>query len=123
MANYLKREKKEVAIAALAEGNSVRSTERMTGVHRDTILRLMCRVGEGCAALSARSKGTWHLTQNDDDSCTGNVWTFVAIDPDSKVVPCYRVGKRNAPNAKAFMDDLSRRLSSRIQLSSDSLAT
>jgi transposase-like protein len=45
----LKREKQEAAIAALVEGVSIRSTERMTGIHRDTIMRLMCRVGQGWA--------------------------------------------------------------------------
>ena len=52
MANHLKREKRDAAITAQVEGNSMHSTERMTGVHRDTILRLMVQVGEGCAALS-----------------------------------------------------------------------
>ena len=51
MANVLKREKQEMAISALVEGASIRSTERMTGVHRDTIMRLMLRVGDGCEAL------------------------------------------------------------------------
>ena len=54
MANVLKREKQERVIAALVEGSSVRSTERMTGVHRDTIIRLMKRVGAGCEVLMDR---------------------------------------------------------------------
>ena len=141
MANHLKREKRDAAIAALVEGNSVRSTERMTGVHRDTILRLMVRVGEGCAALSdvlmrnldcerLQADEIWcfvgkkqrHLTDKDDEARTGDMWTFVALDADSKIVPCYRVGKRNNATALAFMGDLSGRLSNRVQLSSDSLA-
>ena len=48
MANNLPTEKKNMAVAMLAEGNSIRSIERMTGVHRDTIMRLGVRVGEGC---------------------------------------------------------------------------
>ena len=52
MANNLRRDRQERILSALVEGNRVRSTERMTGVHRDTILRLMVWVGEGCAALS-----------------------------------------------------------------------
>jgi transposase-like protein len=51
MANVLKREKQEQIISCLVEGNSVRSTERMTGVHRDTIIRLMLRVGNGSKKL------------------------------------------------------------------------
>ena len=48
MANILKTEKKIAAISALCEGSSIRSVERMTGVHRDTIMRLGVRVGESC---------------------------------------------------------------------------
>ncbi len=51
MANNLKREKQEMAINCLVEGMSVRSVERLTGVHRDTILRLMVRVGNGCKTM------------------------------------------------------------------------
>ena len=51
----------------------------------------------------------------------GDQWTFVAIDPDTKLVPAYRVGKRTRDNAVAFMTDLSERLSNRVQISSDSL--
>ena len=51
MANHLKREKQERAVASLVEGASIRSTERITGVHRDTIMRLMQRVGAGCHDL------------------------------------------------------------------------
>jgi hypothetical protein len=46
--NKLKIEQKEAVISALVEGNSIRSTERMTGVHRDTIMRLLLQVGSGC---------------------------------------------------------------------------
>src|ERR1039457_7660387 len=47
--NTLPMDKQQVAIQALIEGNTIRSTERMTGIHRDTIMRLLVRVGEGCA--------------------------------------------------------------------------
>ena len=63
-----------------------------------------------------------HLTEDDDESRTGDMWTFVALDADSKIVPCYRVGKRDGVTANAFIDDLADRLSNRIQLSSDSLS-
>lgn len=138
--NKLKSEKKEAVMAALVEGNSVRSTERMTGVHRDTILRLLVRVGSGCERLldetmrdlpceriqvdeiwSYVGKKQRHLTHRDNPLETGDVWTFVALDADTKVVPCYRVGKRTAPHARAFLSDLSGRLTNRVQLSSDAL--
>ena len=122
-------------INCLVEGNSIRSTERMTGTHRDTICRLLVEVGDGCAKLmdeqSCRrievdeiwayvGKKQRHITQ-DDPRRVGDQYTFV-LDPESKIVPAYRVGKRDLLNATAFITDLSERLANRIQLSSDALA-
>jgi IS1 family transposase len=128
-------------INCLVEGNSIRSTERMTGTHRDTICRLLVEVGEGCAKLmdeqmrelSCRrievdeiwayvGKKQRHLTPLDDPRRVGDQYTFVALDPESKLIPAYRVGKRDLPTATAFITDLSERLANRIQLSSDALA-
>ena len=129
-------------INALVEGNSIRSTERMTGTHRDTICRLLVEFGTACHAIidekmsdlpSQRvqvdeiwcyvgKKQRW-VTREDDRSRVGDMWTFVALDPDSKLVPAYRIGKRTRPNAVAFMSDLSERLANRVQLSSDALNT
>ena len=139
--NKLKTEKKIQAIAALVEGNSIRSTERMTGIHRDTIMRLMVRVGQGCEAVMDQTmrdltceriqadeiwcyvgKKQRHLKSGDDRTRLGDKWTFVAIDGDTKLVPCYRVGQRTGEEAQAFMADLSSRLSNRVQLSTDALA-
>jgi len=138
--NKLNSQKQEAVISALIEGCSVRSTERMTGVHRDTILRLMVRVGNACEELldekmvnlSCRDiqldeiwcyvgKKQRHLTQKDDISECGDFWTWVAIDSDSKLVPTYKIGKRDKWMAREFINDLSCRLSNRIQLSSDKL--
>jgi IS1 family transposase len=52
----------------------------------------------------------------------GDVWTFIALDADSKLIPSFIVGKRDAYNAKAFMDDLASRMALRVQISSDALA-
>jgi transposase-like protein len=139
--NNLKAEKQEAVIAALVEGNSIRSTERMVGVHRDTIMRLLVDVGEGCEALlnekmrnlpcrriqvdeiwSFVQKKQRHMTMMDDPTRVGDQYTFVALDPETKIVPSYRIGKRDLPNAVAFLNDLSERLTNRIQLSSDALA-
>jgi IS1 family transposase len=128
-------------INCLVEGNSVRSTERMTGTHRDTICRLLVEVGDGCAKLMDEQmrnlrcrrievdeiwayvgKKQRHMTALDDPRRLGDQYTFVALDPESKLVPAYRVGKRNLPNATAFLGDLSDRLANRVQLSSDALA-
>lgn len=140
--NRLSLDRQSQAISALVEGNSIRSTERMTGIHRDTIMRLLVRVGSGCAAiLNERVRGLsskrmqvdeiWayvgkkqrHVTKADDKEFVGDMWTFVALDPDSKIVPSFRVGKRTRREAHAFMHDLSSRLENRVQLSSDALRT
>lgn len=138
--NRLSIDRQAQAISALVEGNSIRSTERMTGIHRDTIMRLLVQVGEGCAALMDKEmrdltseriqvdeiwayvgKKQRHVTSNDNRSQVGDMWTFVALDPDTKLVPTYRVGKRTKVEATAFMNDLSSRLANRVQISSDAL--
>ena len=134
MANVLKREKQERVISALVEGSSIRSTERMTGVHRDTILRLMQRVGGGCDTLMDQEmrdlgcqriqldeiwgfvgKKQRHVRDDDDPYEVGDVWTWVALDPDSKLVPTFWVGKRDAETARVFIDDLAPRLTYRYR--------
>ena len=118
MPNVLKKEKQQAVVGALVEGSSIRSTERMTGVHRDTIMRLMLRVGDGCEALmdsELRNLGCrriqvdelWgfvqkkqrHVRANEDPNRVGDFWTFVAIDADSKLVPTFRLGKRDRRTA------------------------
>lgn len=63
------------------------------------------------------------MQPGDNRQRLGDMWTFVAIDRETKLVPSYRVGKRTRENAVAFMSDLSDRLANRVQLSSDSLST
>lgn len=127
-------------INALVEGNSIRSAERMTDTHRDTIMRILVQVGDGCAKLmDERMTGLpcrriqvdeiWtyvgkkqrQVTADDDRSRVGDQWAFVALDADTKLVPAYRIGKRDLPTATAFLGDLSERLANRVQLSSDAL--
>jgi hypothetical protein len=62
------------------------------------------------------------MTPTDDGSRVGDQWTFVALDPETKIVPAFRIGKRDLRTATAFMSDLSERLANRVQLSSDALA-
>ena len=127
-------------INCLVEGNSIRSTERMTDTHRDTVMRLLVEVGDGCAKLMDESmrdltcrriqvdeiwsyvqkKQRW-VTRLDDPRRVGDQWTFVALDPETKIVPAYLVGKRIRACATAFMADLSDRLTNRVQISSDAL--
>lgn len=138
--NHLSKDKQIAAIAALAEGSSIRSIERMTGIHRDTIMRLGVRIGKGCAQLlDEKMRGLtcqriqvdeiWgfvgkkdkNVKPTDDTNAVGSVWTFCAIDSDSKIVPSFKVGNRDAETANAFMMDLASRLRNRIQLASDGL--
>lgn len=138
--NKLNFDKQQAIISALVEGNSIRSIERMTGVHRDTIMRLMVRIGDGCQRLMDESmrdlpcrnvqvdeiwayvgKKQRHLTNADDRTITGDMWTYVALDRQTKLVPTYLVGKRTAANTQRFINDLESRLTNRIQLSSDAL--
>src|SRR5437773_12564040 len=121
MANVLNKDKQISITAALAEGNSIRSIERMTGVHRDTIMRLGVRIGQGCAkVLDQKMRGlscqflqfdeVWgfigkkqkHVSFSDDPTL-GDVWTFCAIDAETKLVPTFKVGKRDRETANAFV--------------------
>jgi IS1 family transposase len=139
MANVLPKDKQIQIISALAEGSSMRAISRMTGVHGDTICRLGVRIGQGCAALlDAKMRDLtcnflqfdelWgfigkkekHLTASDDPT-KGDVWTFCAIDAETKLVPAFRVGKRNSETANAFVADIASRLRNRPQVSSDGL--
>jgi IS1 family transposase len=142
MSNYfLKTDQKIAVIAALAEGSSIRGVERMTGIHRDKIMRLGVRVGQGCAKLmDAKMRGLsstsiqvdeiWgfvgkkdkNVKVTDDPNQVGSVWTFCAIDSNSKIVPSFKVGRRDHFTANAFMNDLAGRLKNRIQLASDGFA-
>ncbi len=60
-----------------------------------------------------------HLTANDDASQVGDTWTFVAIDSDTKLIPTFRTGKRDAETTQEFINDLASRLRNRVQISSD----
>ena len=136
--NILPIEKKIQILNCLVEGNSIRSTERMTGVHRDTIMRLLCKVGLHCAAIMDEKitdlevkqiqvdeifcyvqKKQKRVTENDDPLTVGDQYIFVAIDADTKLVPSFTVGKRNYENAEAIMKDLQWRIKNRFQLTTD----
>ena len=141
MANNLPTEKKVLAVSMLAEGSSIRSIERITQVHRDTIMRLGVRMGEACARIhnekmrdldsrhieideiwgfigkQRKNTKAWDFAQG-----LGDAWTFIALDSDTKLIPSFLVGQRTVIYAKAFVDDLASRLRNRIQLSSDALA-
>lgn len=140
MANKLNFDKKVMAVSMLCEGNSIRSIERITGVHRDTIMRLGVRVGNGCEEIlndkmqnlncdyiqvdemwgfiGAKKKT---VQANGLDPRLGDIWTWIAIDAETKLIPSYLTGKRDSSHANCFMDDLASRLQNRPQISSDAL--
>jgi IS1 family transposase len=142
MANILAKEKQIAVVSALAEGSSIRSIERMTGVNQNTIMSLGVRVGKACekimdekmrnlACSKIQMDEIWgfvgkkqrNLKLGDDRREVGDVWTFVSVDADSRMVPNYFIGKRSAYSANCFVEDLAARLNSeRVQVSSDALS-
>jgi IS1 family transposase len=126
-------------VAALVEGNSIRSTCRMTGAAKGTVLKLLVELGEACAAyhnVNVRNVNAkrvqcdeiWSFVAKKDRALpeesrgtgdVGSVWTWTALDSDSKLIVGYHVGTRDAACAYEFMTDLAGRLSSRVQLTTD----
>lgn len=137
--NRLPEEKRLALISALVEGNSIRSTERMTGVHRDTITRFLVSFGDACGKLlnerirnifarRVQVDEIWtyvykkqaYLDQFDDHhELKGDQYVFVAMDADSKLAISHYVGKRDGAGAYYLLADLGTRLSTRIQLTTD----
>jgi IS1 family transposase len=137
MANVLNTDKQIAIIAALTEGSSIRSIERITGVHRDTIMRLGVKVGQGCTRLMYAKmrnlscqrleldeiwgfvgKKERNVKMGEGDE-VGSVWTWCAIDADTKLVPSFTVGHRTGAAANAFAANLASRMANRVQVSTD----
>lgn len=126
-------------IKALVEGNSLRATARMTGVARMTVEKLLRDVSAACTAYQdehlrnltckrIQCDEIWSFVyakqrnlpvEKQEQFGYGDVWTWVAIDADSKLVVSWLVGDRGAKSAFALMDDLASRLAHRIQLTTD----
>ncbi len=142
MSNNLSRDKQIAVVNALVEGCSIRSTERMTGVNRETIGTLLVRLGDGCADLLDETmrdldcdrleidelwafiaKKQRHVSKEDDTSRVGDAWTFVAIDGDTKLIPSFLVGKRDSVCTNVFINDVARRMKYRVQVTTDGLRT
>jgi IS1 family transposase len=139
MANVLNTDKQIAVIGALSEGSSIRSIERITSVHRDTIMRLGVRVGQGCTALmdaKMRDLSCTRLEMDeiwgfvgkkdrnvrlDEPAPVGSAWTFCAIDAETKLVPAFKVGGRDTATANAFVRDVASRMRNRVQISTDGL--
>jgi IS1 family transposase len=126
----LPREMQVRVLHLLVEGNSLRSVERLTGVHRDTTMRLLLRAGRAChRMLDRRMMGLeldhlqcdeiWtfcrkkqaHLTTDEQaDDGIGDQFCFIALDERTKLVPSYIVGKRTKENTEQFLLDLAKRV-------------
>ena len=127
-------------ISCLIEGCSIRSTVRMTGVAKKTVMRVLVEVGAVCADYQDRvfrnlptrrlqvdemwawiyckqKNRTEEIAKKHPDA--GDVWLWVAIDADTKLVPSWMLGQRDLATATAFVSDLASRLSNRVQITSD----
>lgn len=131
--------KRAQIIAALCEGNSTRSVARMTGASRTTILKLLVDVGIVCAEYQDKALRNLNCKRIECDEVWafcyakqknlpadmpkqfgyGDVWTWTAIDPDSKLIVSWLCGLRDAGWAKCFMKDVASRLANRVQLTTD----
>ena len=135
--NRLTIDKQITALNMLVEGNSIRGIERITGIHRDTIMRLSISVGENCRyymnqnfhnldCKNIECDEIWTFVgkkqknvKSNDNPELGNQYIFVAIDRDTKLVPEYLVGNRDFHTAFLFMQNLRRRVKSGFQLTTD----
>ena len=140
--NRMNTARRTQVIRCLIEGCSINSTVRMSGVAKHTILKLLVEIGPVCAEfldatmhnlkceriqvdeiwqfVGAKQKNVkpHHF---EDGGYAGDVWTWTAIDADTKLIPCFMLGQRDAGAARDFMEDLASRLANRIQLTSDGL--
>src|ERR1039457_3337568 len=139
--NKLDTAKRTQIVAALVEGCSIRSTVRMTGASKNTIAKLLVELGAACSeylnkalvnlnAKRIQCDEIWqyvgakqkNVTQEMAESrICGDVWTWVAIDADSKLICSWLVGRRDPGCATEFIQDLAGRLANRVQLTTDRL--
>src|SRR5438270_3243855 len=130
--NRLSTQERARIIGCLVEGNSIRATVRITGAAKNTITKLLAELGQACSEYQdgafqnlttrrvevdeiwsfvyAKAKNVPEHLQGED---VGDVWTWVGIDADSKLVPSWLVGQRNVEDATFFVRDLASRLANR----------
>lgn len=135
--NILPLDRQTAVVSALIEGCSIRTTERLTQTHRDTVMRLGARIGRGCAALHDLMFRDLHVSQlqfdelwafigkkqkrvkPSDDPTKGDCYTFLALDSLNKAIVSYRVGKRDGDTTLAFVEDVRGRVLGTPMISSD----
>ncbi len=137
--NTLSNQRRAAVISSLVEGNSIRATVRMTGVAKDTVLKLLVSIGRACEEYQMRTLHNlpckriqcdeiWSFCYAKQKNVPadkqgqfgyGDVWTWTAMCADTKLVPSWRIGTRGAGTAYEFMHDLAERLAHRVQLTTD----
>lgn len=139
--NGLTREKQAQIILALIEGNSIRATSRRFGVSKDTVLKLQVEAGyagadyqdktfRGLTCKRVQCDEVWAFCYAKEKNVPadkkgkfgfGDVWTWTAIDAQTKLIPSFTIGNRDTASARILIDDLAGRLKNRIQLTTDGL--
>lgn len=138
--NRMDTTRRAQVIRCLLEGNSINSTVRMTGASKNTVLKLLVEMGEVCSEFLDRTMRnlpckriqadeTWSFVYAkqknskpkhfEDGGYSGDTWTWIALDADTKLIPSWCVGMRDAGTARDFLEDLAGRLSNRVQLTTD----
>ena len=139
--NRLSVTKRAAIIRALCEGCSIRATVRMTGASKNTITKLIVELGDACSAFQnatirnitakrVQADEIWSFVYARRDNVPeekagqfgfGDVWTWTAMDADTKLMLSWYVGKRDAESAYTIMQDVASRLANRVQLTTDGL--
>src|SRR6202161_129097 len=136
--NCLTKEQKTRVVAALVEGNSIRATVRMTGVAKNTVVKLLLDLADACSAHHERTvrrlkvrrlqcDEIWNFVGAKAKNATpekkaegwGDTWTWTALDADTKLCVSYLVGGRDLGWAKEFMQDCATRIRNRVQITTD----
>src|SRR5450432_2962227 len=123
--NRLDSVRRAQVVSCLVEGNSIRATVRMTGVAKNTVAKLLCDLGRACSEYQDKAfrnlrcrrlecDEIWTFVLAKEKNCSaklkakgaGDVWTWVALDADTRLVPCWFIGGRHATAAYHFMHDL-----------------
>lgn len=137
----LTRDKQAQIVSALIEGNSIRATSRMFGVSKDTVMKLQVEAGyassdyqdkniRGLNCKRVQCDEIWAFCYAKDKNLPedkqgkfgyGSVWTWTAIDADSKLIVSFTVGNRDTVSAMVLINDLASRVKSRIQITTDGL--
>jgi len=139
--NKLAQSDRVAILRCLCEGNSIRSTSRINGVAINSVVRMLVEAGDACArfhhdtmrnlnCLKLQLDEVWSFVgakeknvptmKNPREGC-GSIWTWIAIDAATKLIPSWLVGLRDGEYAKAFVCDLAGRLSRRVQITTDGL--